>query len=581
MLATDLPATFVETGNAHVSLRVAVGHASLAGKRESNQDYVGIVQPIASELNDKGILLAVADGVSGSGGGREAAEYTVRGLLSDYYATPSAWDTAVALDRVLNAINRWLLAQSAAHPEREGMACTLSALILRQRSYTIVHVGDTRVYLLRNGKLTKLTTDHVWDRPEMRHVLTRAIGLDTRLVLDYGGGDLTVGDRFLLVSDGVWHSLGDVAMREALLAAADAAGAAQRLCAAALQAGSQDNVSAAVADVLALPAPELAESTRALEALGAPPRLRAGERIDGYVVQELLHSSRVTLLYKVLDSASGRVCVLKTLTPEAAADAQERAALAHEEWLMRRAVARFFPQHIAAPAERRTYLYLLMTWHEGATLQQKLDVDTHFNVPEALQLAVKLARGVGALHRRQILHRDIKPANVHLGTDGEVRILDLGVAAVLHKPTEALRAHAGTPSFIAPEQYAGAKPSERMDLYALGVTLYHLLTRRYPYGEIEPFQRPKFGEPVPPTRYRADIPPWLENVILKAVAREPKQRFETADEFLLALEQGAARPLAPPPKLPLAQRDPAALWRAVAISAICICILLLYLLVAR
>ena len=107
-----------------------------------------------------------------------------------------------------------------------------------------------------------------------------------------------------------------------------------------------------------------------------------------------------------------------------------------------------------------------------------------------------------------------------------------------------------------------------MDLYAIGVTIYHALTRKYPYGEIEPFQRPKFGEPVPPTRYRPDIPQWFENLILKAVARNPEQRFETAEEMLLAIERGAARPLAALPPTPLVERDPAMLWRGVAIASI-------------
>ena len=153
------------------TLQIASGYASLTGKREHNEDFVGMVLPSEPELSTKGILVAVADGVSGSGGGREASEYTVRGLLSDYYATPDDWEIPIALDRVLNAINRWLVAQSSAHPERDGMATTLSALSLRRRHYFIAHIGDTRIYLLRNGKLAHLTTDHVWDRPEMRRVV--------------------------------------------------------------------------------------------------------------------------------------------------------------------------------------------------------------------------------------------------------------------------------------------------------------------------------------------------------------------------------------------------------------------------
>ena len=559
------------------ALQIASGYATLTGKRERNEDFVGMVLPGEPELSSKGILLAIADGVSGSGGGREASEYTVRGLLSDYYATPDDWAAPVAIDRVIHAINRWLIAQSAAHPERDGMATTLATLSLRRRHYTVAHVGDSRVYLLRDSKLTRLTTDHVWDRPEMRHVLTRAIGLDHRVSLDYGEGELQNGDRFLMVTDGIWQVLSDNTLALRLGECVNPEQTAQLLCDAALEAGSQDNVSAAIAEILQLPDAELTDSQADLQALSPPPRLKIGAQINGYRILEILHESRVTLLYKVCDEQNGNVYVLKTLTPEMADDENERAAIAHEEWLMRRAVARFFPQYVPVKPERRAYLYFLMTWHEGATLQQQLDADVHFTVPELLQHAAKLTRGVGALHRRDILHRDIKPANIHLGNDGELRILDLGVAISGDEPSDHTRDQAGTPSFIAPEQYDGATPSTQMDLYAVGVTLYHLLTRKYPYGEIEPFQRPKFGEPIPPTRYRPDIPPWFENLLLKAVARDPAQRFETADEMLLALERGAARPLPAPRPMPLGERNPIAFWRGVAIASVVVNVVLLFL----
>lgn len=563
------------------TLQITAGYASLTGKRERNEDFVGMVLPSGSELSTKGILVAVADGVSGSSGGREASEYTVRGLLSDYYATPDDWDIPVSLDRVLNAINRWLVAQSSAHPERDGMATTLSVLALRRRYYTIAHIGDTRIYLLRQGKLTRLTTDHVWDRPEMRHVLTRAVGLDRHLSLDYSDGELQPGDRFLLVSDGVWQPLGDKVLAEGLQQCTDPDQTARELCEAALTAGSQDNVSAAIIEVVQIPDVNLEDSSEQTQSLRPPPRLGTGTAIDGYTVLEILHESRVTILYKVRDEETGNTYVLKTLTPDMADDDNERAALVHEEWLMRRVVARFFPQYVAVKPERRSYLYFLMTWHDGATLQQKLDADIHFTIPEVLRHAAKLTRGIGALHRRSILHRDIKPANIHLGNDDELRVLDLGIALSGLEPQDRTRDQAGTPSFIAPEQYGGAKPAAPMDLYAIGVTLYHMLTRKYPYGEIEPFQRPKFGEPVPPTRYRPDIPQWFENLILKAVARDPERRFETTDELLIAIERGAARPLAAPAPMPLVERDPVTLWRAIAAVSVLINIVLLYLYIAH
>lgn len=562
-------------------LRISAGYCSLAGKRERNEDFVGMVTPAAKDLLAKGMLIAVADGVSGNGGGREASEYTVRGLLSDYYATPDTWDVPVAIDRVANAINRWLLAQSSARPELEGMATTLTALVLRRRRYWFAHIGDTRAYLLRQGELTRLTTDHVWDRPDMRHVLTRAIGLDAKLAIDYGDGELEEGDVFVLATDGVWEPLRDSMIAAVTRAGADPEHSAQALCEAALAKGSQDNLSAAVVRVDALPAIDPRDAAQALNSLPALPHLKPGAAIDGFHVLEVLHRSRATLLYKVRDDASGGIFVLKTLDPLVADDPDERAAFGHEEWLARRLNARYFAQYIPLPPVRRAHLYYVMSWHDGATLQQLLAADRHFSVPDVVRLGTQLVRGVGALHRRSILHRDLKPANIHIGDDGELRILDLGIAQSEDQRGPLPAMLAGTPTFLAPEHYTGARASRQSDLYAVGITLYHLLTRKYPYGEIEPFQRPRFGEAVPPSRYRPDTPRWFENALLKAVAREPAQRFETAEEFMLALERGAARPVSPPPPLPLVDRDPVAFWRAIAIIVAVINVLLLYWLLAR
>jgi len=567
-------------------LTVSAGHATQAGHRARNEDFVGMVLPSEPELSSKGCLAAIADGVSGNDGGREASEYTVRGLLSDYYATSDTWPVTQALDRVLTAINAWVQHQGSIRAELAGMATTLTCVVLRGRTYYFAHVGDTRLYLLREGKLVRLTTDHVWDRPEMQHVLTRAVGLDSRLAVDHGMGELQQGDVFLLATDGVWAAMTEYDVTACLHdVAAGRRGTqdvADLLIEAALAAGSQDNVSALVLQVQALPEMNLRDAVSESRQLPVPPRLKPGQAIDGYTVEAQIHASATTLLYRVTEPAQGnrqpRKLVLKTLHPDRAGDEHERSAFAHEEWLARRVVARFFPQ-VIVPAHK-TFLYYLTTWHDGSTLQQQLDAGTHFTIPDILTWGIKLARALGALQRRSIIHRDIKPANLHVGADGELRVLDLGVAQSGLEAEDEVRApRAGTPSFLAPEQFDGAPPSRQTDLYAAGVTLYLLLTRRYPYGEIEPFQTPRFGEPAPPSRYRPDLPLWLENVLLKAVARDPAERFETAEEFLLALERGAARPLAAPAPKPLAARDPLALWRAAALISLVANALLLYLLI--
>jgi serine/threonine protein kinase len=183
-------------------------------------------------------------------------------------------------------------------------------------------------------------------------------------------------------------------------------------------------------------------------------------------------------------------------------------------------------------------------------------------VVEVVEAASAIARALGRLHRQGVVHRDIKPANLHLGDDGHWRILDLGVALSGREGAAARELHAGTPSYINPEQWSGAPADAGSDLFALGVTLYRWLTGRLPYGEIEPYQAARYRrDPVAASRIRPDVPIWLDHLVLKAVALEPKLRFETAEEMLLALERGASRPVSAPAATPLVARDPAALWK--------------------
>lgn len=555
------------------ALRVSLGHASAQGPRPRNEDFVGAATPEGEELEAKGMLLAVADGVGGHAHGREAAEQTVRSLLADYFSTPQTWSVDKSVDTVLAAVNRWLLGQSAKAREYAGMATTLTAVVLRGRRYHVAHVGDSRAYRWRAGELLRLTEDHTWAHPEFDNVLRRAIGLEARLLVDHDDGELAAGDRFVLATDGVWTTLGDAGIAAVLQAQPDAQRAADALAQGALRRGATDNATALVANVDALPADNLRDRLADSHRLPLPPRLKPGQAIDGLRVEEVLHESRVTLLYRVTRLSSGEALVLKTLRPEADDD-EAVSALVREEWLARRVPGKGFPR---VCDHARAHLYYLMSWHEGETLKASLARGHRYEAHELVGIGRALLRRVAVLHRLGIVHRDIKPDNVHIDRSGELRLLDLGVAATDAEDLAEIN-NPGTPSYMAPELFAGAQASESSDLYACGVTLYELLTRKYPYGEVEPFQHPRFAAPVPPTRYRPDTPEWLESVLLKACAREAHDRFETAEEFLLALERGASRPLATRRRVPLLERNPRLALKIVAALSLALNVVLLYLL---
>jgi hypothetical protein len=144
--------------------------------------------------------------------------------------------------------------------------------------------------------------------------------------------------------------------------------------------------------VAELPAENLRDSLEGTSRLPLPPRFKPGQTFDGLRIDEVLHDSRATLLYRVTDQFSGQPLVLKTLRPELADDAEEIRALIMEEWRARRIVSPFFPQLL--PAERRSCLYYLQTWHEGATLQRMLDADMHFTVADAVLHGIRLMKGL-------------------------------------------------------------------------------------------------------------------------------------------------------------------------------------------
>ena len=569
-----------------MAFNIDIGFATQAGRKTPNEDFCAAMLPDPGQ-EGMGSIVAIADGVSAGGMGREAAQTTVTSLVRDYYATPETWDTTVALDRIIAAQNTWLASINRRRQPAMGLT-TLTALVLCGQSYTVAHVGDSRAYLLRGGEMLQLTHDHAVNHPDFMHQLLRSVGAEDHVVVDYLQGELLVGDVFVLVTDGVHGVLPDRRLKA--LSGLDATGSAplasQNLVEAALAAGSQDNVTAVVVRVLGLLDASLPDVNRMAQGLPIPPRLlKVGEVIDGFCVTALVADSGINLLYQVCDGASQALYALKTLHPARAHDAQERAMLAHEAWLATRmqtgrAADHLVHIHKRLPGGReRSAFYLLYDWHTGETLQQQLDRSQKFTVQQALAAATHTAQALGRLHRQCVIHRDIKPANLHQGKDGVLRLLDLGVALSGREPEAMRKLHAGTPSFINPEQWgysavAAVGPEElpdaQSDLFALGVTLYQLLTARLPYGEVLPYQSGRYyRDPVAPSRISPEVPIWLDHIVLKAVARDKRMRFETAEELLLALERGASRPLTAPQPTPLIQRDPTAIWKiALAVSAL-------------
>lgn len=301
-----------------MSFEVDIGYSSQRGPRELNEDFAGAVHaPSGDEA--RGLIAAIADGVSSGGHGREAAQTTVMGLLADYFATPATWEPTAALDRLIGAQNGWLADHNRRRQSKQdgGTALTtLTALVLHGQSYTLAHVGDTRAWRVRagGGPAVPLTQDHAFDHPDMRSRLTRAIGLDDQVRVDYAQGDVRVGDCFVLSSDGV-HGVLKPQQVAALALQGDAEAASEALVHAALDAGTRDNATALVIRVVGLDARQLDDELGDGRRLAPPPALKVGDVLDGYAITALVADTGVHLLYQARHPQTRELVALRRCIP--------------------------------------------------------------------------------------------------------------------------------------------------------------------------------------------------------------------------------------------------------------------------
>ncbi|MET0251367.1 MAG: protein phosphatase 2C domain-containing protein [Novosphingobium sp.] len=540
-------------------LVVAAGFASSTGRRADNQDFGGIRVGGPTERARHGILAAVADGVSSGRHGRAAAELAVSSLIEGYYAQPTTTGPQRGLTVPLAAYNRWLHAQARGDFMADS-ATTLTALALLGRRGFLAHVGDSRAWRFSAGRLVQLTTDHVRPEPDLRHVLIRALGIEAELRLDRETIELAEHDRLLLTTDGVHGTLSASRIAGILARQESAEATAAELVDEALRGGSQDNATALVIDIVALPAPDHDGILAGIADLPAVDPPEPGHSIDGFRVQRVLSEGRYAVLLVARDGEDGSTVVLKFPRPNALSDHAIRLAFAREMLIAQRVTSPFLAAAHPVRPDRQSALYGVQPFLDGETMAARLERGVP-SLTVGVEQAIRLTRAVAALHRLEIVHRDIKPDNVMLTGDGGLRLIDLGVARLPRVEDFHGDEIPGTPGFMAPEQFHGHAGDACTDQFALGVTLYRWFTGKWPFGEQEAFQRPRFGKPLPPSRHRPEIPSWLDAAILTAVSPEREARFGDVIELLRALEGGGRLNLGSKRAQPLIERDPLRFWQ--------------------
>jgi serine/threonine protein kinase len=268
--------------------------------------------------------------------------------------------------------------------------------------------------------------------------------------------------------------------------------------------------------------------------------IHPGDQLDHYRIEALVARSGMASIYRATDMRTGRQVAIKIPHPEMEADPvlferfQREAEIGQK--LDHPGVMKVF-----ADADR-SRVYMVMEWVEGRLLRQIMGELRKLPIDRARRITVNVCDALDYIHRNGVVHRDLKPENIMVDEKDSIKLIDFGIAgkAGARRLTFAKLSNVvGTPDYISPEQVKGKRGDGRSDIYSMGVMLYEMLTGKTPFQGPNPFATMNdrlLNNPVPPREINAEIPLELQEVIYRAMEREPQNRYSTANEFAWDLE---------------------------------------------
>ena len=449
--------------------------------------------------------------------------------------------------------------------------------MLKSTTAHIFHVGDSRVYLIRDNAMHCLTNDHRLLVDRNKACLARAMGGEPEVHYDYRKLPMQRGDIFLLSSDGVHDFLDDDQLKTIALSA-EPEPAAAAVVNAALDGGSNDTLTCQILRIEQLPNQDENAYYQQLTQLPFPPPLEAGMVLDGYRIVRELHASATIQIYLAEDIDSGETVVLKTPSVNFEDDPAYIDRFLHEEWVGRRIDSPhvFKVHHLKRP---RSCIYYVTEYLEGGSLAQWMLDHPEPDLDEVRNITAQIIKGLRAFHRRDMVHQDIKPENIMIDRHHTVKIIDFGSTQVaglqeVYTPI-AQQMIGGTANYIAPELFDGYQATPKSDLFSLGVTVYAMLSGgKLPYGKQESAKRRKRYDYISLRKYNLHVPIWMDGAIRKAVDPNPDKRYEVMSEFFADLT--TPNPALMRTHAPLLERDPVRFWRGLSIILIITNLLLLY-----
>jgi serine/threonine protein phosphatase PrpC len=490
------------------------GFSLVKGKELKGDDYFDV--RVIGNLT----IAIVCDGVGSADEGAEAARRVTTHLMSNFKNRPTTWSIEKSIKTFTKSINAILYEESMVNYERPELVTTLAIVIIEGDRLYASNVGDSRIYLQRQGIISQLSHDHVLEDDGYDGVLTQAIGIEKEVEPYYFENIINEKDKILLCSDGLYTVIDDEKLSDGI---GHGAHFIVKQASKLMEDNLPDDTTAVVIDILGIDQIDKLKQQKLI----IPEKLEVGMVIDGYKLEKSLIQNMRTWLC----SNKGKNYVLKFAPIEAIDDPNILDLYVKEAWNSKRLKAGFFPK--AVIPKNRTHRYYVMQVVDGVDLKTHLK-KRHLSVDDTINLAKMLLKMSQFLLKFDLVHGDIKPENIMISErDGKhvFKVIDFGSMTELYS----INSTAGTPSYLAPERFTGSSINESSEIFSIGVTLYEALTQKFPYGEIEPFQQLTFKTAVPTTKLNKNIPDWLNSIIFRSIEANNEKRYKNYSEMLFEI----------------------------------------------
>ncbi len=515
----------------------------------------------AVRIFDDIVVGIICDGVGSAQAGREAANRVVSYMLNNFKSRPSSWSIEKSLLTFIKNINEILYKESILEFERPEFLTTISIVVIEGNRLYGANVGDSPIYLLREGKLQKLSFDHILEKGS--NILTQAIGMNDSIEPYFFENFIQPKDKILLCSDGVTSVLSKEEIKERLKLDANSL---IKFASKKVKDNLPDDTSAVVIEIKELDI----RAQLKQQNLPIPQNIKKDEIIDGYrLIKPLIQNKRTWLVEK-----KGVKYVMKFPPAEAAQDKKLLDLFVQEAWNAKRLKAGFFPK--AVIPKNRSLRYYVMEYIEGETLKQRVS-KRNLHIEEAINLTKFLIGASNYLLKYNLVHGDIKPENIIITKRGDkeiFKLVDFGSIVEIFSLTN----RAGTPSYLAPERFKGSSINESTEIFAIGVTLYEALTQKLPYGEIEPFQNPTFKRAKRVKEFNRAVPQWFETIILRAIEIDPSNRYQHYSEMDFELNNPEKVKPYFDPNATLLEKEPVKVYKSAFIVSLIVNFILIMLL---